>query len=94
MLVETTALESDAAIDAGTVRWTVTLAASLGWFFGAFVITIYALTVPLIAAEFGIETTVLSGAVSSISSSATRSARSNSASAAIGSGAASCSAFR
>ena len=66
MLVETTALESDAAIDAGTVRWTVTLAASLGWFFDAFVITIYALTVPLIAAEFGIETTVLSGAVGSI----------------------------
>ena len=66
MLVETTALESDAAIDAGTVRLTVTLAASLGWFFDAYVITMDALTVPLIAAEFGIETTVLSGAVGSI----------------------------
>lgn len=33
-----------------SMRWTVTLAASLGWFFDAYVITIYALTVPLIAA--------------------------------------------
>ena len=35
-----------------SVRWTVTLAASLGSFFDAYVITIYGLTIPLIAADF------------------------------------------
>src|ERR1700756_2724132 len=49
-----------------SIRWTVTLAASLGWFFDAYVITIYALTVPLIAAEFHLATNILSGAVGSI----------------------------
>jgi IstB-like ATP binding protein/Major Facilitator Superfamily len=44
----------------------VTLAASLGWFFDAYVITIYALTVPLIAAEFDLTTDILSGAIGSI----------------------------
>lgn len=47
-------------------RRLITLAASLGWFFDAYVITIYALTVPLIAAEFHISTLVLSGTVGSI----------------------------
>ena len=49
-----------------SIRWTVTLAASLGWFFDAYVITIYALTVPLIAAEFHLATNILSGAIGSI----------------------------
>lgn len=47
-------------------RRVVTLAASLGWFFDAYVITIYALTVPLIATEFHVSTIVLSGTVGSI----------------------------
>jgi putative MFS transporter len=49
-----------------SIRWTVTLAASLGWFFDAYVITIYALTVPLLAAEFHLATNILSGAIGSI----------------------------
>src|SRR5215471_7735533 len=49
-----------------SIRWTVTLAASFGWFFDAYVITIYALTVPLIAAEFHLATNILSGAIGSI----------------------------
>lgn len=49
-----------------SVRWTVTMAASLGWFFDAYVITIYGLTVPLIAADFQTPTAVLSGAVGSV----------------------------
>src|ERR1700730_13479063 len=49
-----------------SIRLTVTLAASLGWFFDAYVITIYALTVPLIAAEFHLATNILSGAIGSI----------------------------
>src|ERR1700730_8614472 len=49
-----------------SIRWTVTLAASLGWFFDAYVITIYALTVPLLAAEFHLATDILSGAIGSI----------------------------
>ena len=49
-----------------SIRWTVTLAASLGWFFDAYVITIYALTIPLIAAEFHLTTNILSGAIGSI----------------------------
>jgi MFS transporter, putative metabolite:H+ symporter len=49
-----------------SVRWTVTLAASLGWFFDAYVITIYGLTVPLIAADFHVGTNILSGLVGSI----------------------------
>src|SRR5262245_39147702 len=49
-----------------SVRWTVTLAASLGWFFDAYVITIYGLTVPLIAVDFNVPTNVLSGFVGSI----------------------------
>jgi putative MFS transporter len=44
----------------------VTLAASFGWFFYAYVITIYALTVPLISAEYHVSTAVLSGTVGSI----------------------------
>src|ERR1700737_2038447 len=48
-----------------SIRWTVTLAASLGWFFDAYVITIYALTVPLLAAEFHLATDILSGAIGS-----------------------------
>jgi putative MFS transporter len=52
--------------DDATRRWTITLAASLGWFFDAYVITIYALTVPLIATDFKTDTTVLSGLVGSI----------------------------
>jgi MFS transporter, putative metabolite:H+ symporter len=47
-------------------RQLITLAASLGWFFDAYVITIYALSVPLIAREFKIPSIVLSGAVGSI----------------------------
>jgi len=49
-----------------SIRWTVTLAASLGWSFDAYVITIYALTVPLLAAEFHLATNILSGAIGSI----------------------------
>src|SRR5262245_33075096 len=49
-----------------SIRWTVTLAPSFGWFFDAYVITIYALTVPLIAAEFHLATNILSGAIGSI----------------------------
>jgi len=44
----------------------VTLAASLGWFFDAYIITIYALSVPLIAAELSISSIVLSGTIGSI----------------------------
>ncbi len=47
-------------------KWTITLAASLGWFFDAYVITIYALTIPLIATDFDVATAVLSGLVGSI----------------------------
>jgi putative MFS transporter len=53
-------------VDAISRKWTVTLAASFGWFFDAYVITIYALTIPLIATDFDIDTTVLSGLVGSI----------------------------
>ena len=52
--------------DLRSVRWTVTLAASLGWFFDAYVITIYGLTIPLIAADFQVATNILSGLVGSI----------------------------
>ena len=41
------------------------MAAALGWFFDAYVITIYALTVPQIAREFNVSTTLLSGAIGS-----------------------------
>jgi len=47
-------------------RRLITLAASLGWFFDAYVITIYVLSVPLIATEFDIPSIVLSGTVGSI----------------------------
>jgi putative MFS transporter len=47
-------------------KWTITLAASFGWFFDAYVITIYALTIPLIATDLDIDTTLLSGLVGSI----------------------------
>lgn len=57
---------SPTSMNLRSVRWTVTLAASIGWFFDAYVITIYALTVPLIAADFHVPTTSLSGAVGSI----------------------------
>ena len=66
MTVEANPATAVAPVDAGAVKWTVTLAASLGWFFDAYVITIYALTVPLIAAEFKVDTTVLSGAIGSV----------------------------
>lgn len=49
-----------------STRRVVTLAASLGWFFDSYVITIYALTVPLIAVEFHVSTILLSGTVGSI----------------------------
>ncbi len=58
--------EPSFAADDATRRWTITLAGSLGWFFDAYVITIYALTVPLIATDFDTDTTVLSGLVGSI----------------------------
>jgi putative MFS transporter len=70
MQSETTALLDDEVVlsdDAlRSARWTVTLAASLGWFFDAYVITIYGLTVPLIAADFNVPTNMLSGFVGSI----------------------------
>ena len=47
-------------------RRMVTLAASLGWFFDAYVITIYALSVPLIATEFKIPSIMLSGTIGSV----------------------------
>jgi MFS transporter, putative metabolite:H+ symporter len=47
-------------------RRLITLAASLGWFFDAYIVTIYALSVPLIAAEFKIPSMVLSGTIGSI----------------------------
>jgi MFS transporter, putative metabolite:H+ symporter len=47
-------------------RGLITLAASLGWFFDAYIVTIYALSVPLIAAEFNIHSMVLSGTIGSI----------------------------
>lgn len=47
-------------------RWTITLAAAFGWFFDGYVITIYALTIPLIALEFHVSTAVLGGTVGSI----------------------------
>lgn len=70
MNVETSKhLSGDVALSVETlrsVRLTVTLAASLGWFFDAYVITIYGLTVPLIADEFHVPTNLLSGTVGSI----------------------------
>lgn len=48
------------------IKWAVTIAASLGWFFDAYVITIYALSIPLIAKDFGVSTLVLSGTVGSV----------------------------
>lgn len=47
-------------------KWTVTLAASFGWFFDAYVITIYALTIPLISKEFHVSTSLLAGGLGSI----------------------------
>lgn len=58
--------ETPSTAEATRRKWTITLAASFGWFFDAFVITIYALTIPLIATDFGVDTTVLSGMVGSI----------------------------
>ena len=52
--------------DIRRTRWAITLAASLGWFFDAYVITIYALTIPFIAKELQVSTLVLSGEVGSI----------------------------
>src|SRR3984893_15469024 len=70
MQVEIVRQLSDETLPSGeelrSVRWTVTLAASLGWFFDAYVITIYGLTIPLIAADFHVATNVLSGLVGSI----------------------------
>ena len=70
MPIETSTQLSDEALLSGeplhSVRWTVTLAASLGWFFDAYVITIYGLTIPLIAADFHVATDILSGLVGSI----------------------------
>src|ERR1700726_2796063 len=70
MQVEIVRQLSDETLPSGeelrSVRWTVTLAASLGWFFDAYVITIYGLTVPLIADEFHVPTNLLSGTVGSI----------------------------
>lgn len=47
-------------------KWTITMAASFGWFFDAYVITIYALTIPLIAKTFDVSTTLLAGGLGSI----------------------------
>jgi hypothetical protein len=47
-------------------RRLITLAASLEWFLDAYSVTIYALPVPLIAAEFNIPSMVLSGTSGSI----------------------------
>jgi putative MFS transporter len=47
-------------------KWTITMAASFGWFFDSYVITIYALTIPLIAKEFHVSTAVLAGGLGSI----------------------------
>jgi putative MFS transporter len=49
-----------------STRWTITMAAAFGWFFDGYVITIYALTVPLIAGEFHVSTAMLAGTVGSI----------------------------
>ena len=46
-------------------KWEITIAASLGWFFDAYVITIYALTIPDISRAFHVPTTLLSGVVGS-----------------------------
>jgi putative MFS transporter len=61
-----TQLQTEDGLVTDGTRWMVTLAASFGWFFDAYVITIYALTVPLIAAEFHISTAMLGGVVGSI----------------------------
>lgn len=60
--------EFDLAIAPGfaRTRWTVTMAASFGWFFDAYVITIYALTIPLIARDFHVSTSLLAGGLGSI----------------------------
>jgi MFS transporter, putative metabolite:H+ symporter len=55
-----------AVADVRRTKWAITIAASLGWFFDAYVITIYALTIPLMAREFHVSTLVLSGVVGSI----------------------------
>lgn len=47
-------------------RWTITFAAAIGWFFDAYVITIYALTVPAMARSFHVSTVELSGVVGSV----------------------------
>jgi putative MFS transporter len=47
-------------------KWTITMAASFGWFFDAYVITIYALTIPLIAKDFHVSTSLLAGGLGSI----------------------------
>jgi MFS transporter, putative metabolite:H+ symporter len=52
--------------DVRRTKWAITLAASLGWFFDAYVITIYALTIPFIAKDFHVPTLVLSGEIGSI----------------------------
>jgi MFS transporter, putative metabolite:H+ symporter len=41
-------------------RWLITLAASLGWLFGAYIVAIYPLSVPLIATELSLPSMVLS----------------------------------
>ncbi len=65
-LLEDTGSGSPSTTEATKRKWTITLAASLGWFFDAYVITIYALTIPLIATDFDVDTAVLSGLVGSI----------------------------
>lgn len=59
-------LDLAVAPEFGKAKWAITMAASLGWFFDAYVITIYALTIPLIAKEFHVSTLILSGEVGSI----------------------------
>jgi MFS transporter, putative metabolite:H+ symporter len=55
-----------AITDVNRTKWSITIAASLGWFFDAYVITIYALTIPFMAREFHVSTLLLSGVVGSI----------------------------
>ena len=59
-------IDEDIVASMGRAKWTVTLAASFGWFFDAYVITIYALTIPLIAKTFHVSTSLLAGGLGSI----------------------------
>lgn len=59
-------IDIDIAESLSRTKWTVTLAASFGWFFDAYVITIYALTIPLISKEFHVSTSLLAGGLGSI----------------------------